>query len=260
MTGTSGLSPGWLSPARVRRHFHRSDRVTTTTTAAIVPANHLAARYVTFDRGDADGSHACFAATLTVNVALAYGAAPQCSARSPRSRTSSGTSPAASPQPLTRQREATRTHHRPVGHVRLGRGAAAGCRSPTRARRSTPRTFAGLQLDHGRPEHPPRPARRPRRLLTSIWGTTGAGAVGRRCPDHRRVRPRAPPGVGDVAGRSGSSSTRAATDRCSATHRLHARSDRAPSAPATTTVRFTRPGQRAHRRSGARQRRRTSSR
>jgi hypothetical protein len=47
--------------------------VTTAKTVAFVPANHLAARYVTFARGDGDGSHACYAATLTVNVTIPSG-------------------------------------------------------------------------------------------------------------------------------------------------------------------------------------------
>jgi hypothetical protein len=58
--------------------------VTTGTTAvntaknvAFVPANHLAARYVTFKRGDGDGSHACYAATLTVNVSIPSGTSSQ---------------------------------------------------------------------------------------------------------------------------------------------------------------------------------------
>ncbi len=42
--------------------------VSTATTVAFVPANHLAARYVTFQRGDGDGAHACYAATLSINV------------------------------------------------------------------------------------------------------------------------------------------------------------------------------------------------
>jgi len=44
---------------------------------AFVPANHLAARYVTFARGDGDGSHACYAATLTVNVTIPAGTSSQ---------------------------------------------------------------------------------------------------------------------------------------------------------------------------------------
>lgn len=49
------------------------DAITTSTTAAIVPVDHLSARYVTFERGDGDGSHACYAASLTVDVALPSG-------------------------------------------------------------------------------------------------------------------------------------------------------------------------------------------
>jgi len=54
---------------------------TLTTTSAVkvdtIPVNHLAARYVTFQRGDGDGSHTCYAANLTVTVSLRYGAASQ---------------------------------------------------------------------------------------------------------------------------------------------------------------------------------------
>lgn len=50
---------------------------TATLPAVKVPVNHLSARYVTFRRGDGDGSHACFAATLSVNVAIPAGVAAQ---------------------------------------------------------------------------------------------------------------------------------------------------------------------------------------
>jgi hypothetical protein len=73
MSGTLGPAsldgarpPAWADVAT------GASAVTTPTTVAIVPANHLAARYVTFERGDGDASHACYAATLTVNVALQY--------------------------------------------------------------------------------------------------------------------------------------------------------------------------------------------
>jgi hypothetical protein len=49
----------------------------TTATVARIPANHLSARYVTFQRGDGSGTHACYAATLTVSVALPAGASSQ---------------------------------------------------------------------------------------------------------------------------------------------------------------------------------------
>lgn len=51
--------------------------VTTPTTAALVPVDHLSARYVTFQRGDGDGSHACYAATLTIDVAMPSGTSSQ---------------------------------------------------------------------------------------------------------------------------------------------------------------------------------------
>lgn len=46
-------------------------------TTVQVPVNHLSARYVTFQRGDGDGSHACFAATLSINVAIPAGTSAQ---------------------------------------------------------------------------------------------------------------------------------------------------------------------------------------
>jgi hypothetical protein len=51
--------------------------VTTPKIVAFVPANHLAARYVTFQRGDGDGSHACYAAKLTVTVSIPAGTSSQ---------------------------------------------------------------------------------------------------------------------------------------------------------------------------------------
>ena len=39
----------------------------------VVSVNHLAARYVEFDRGDGSAAHPCFAASLTINVALPPG-------------------------------------------------------------------------------------------------------------------------------------------------------------------------------------------
>jgi hypothetical protein len=43
----------------------------------VTPTNHLAARYVTFQRGDADASHACYAATLAINVSMPAGTSSQ---------------------------------------------------------------------------------------------------------------------------------------------------------------------------------------
>ena len=53
--------------------------ITTATLPAVkvTPTNHLAARYVTFQRGDGDGSHPCFAATLSINVAIPAGTSAQ---------------------------------------------------------------------------------------------------------------------------------------------------------------------------------------
>ena len=47
--------------------------VTSPKIVAFVPADHLAARYVTFERGDGDGSHPCYAAELTVNMSIPAG-------------------------------------------------------------------------------------------------------------------------------------------------------------------------------------------
>jgi hypothetical protein len=49
----------------------------TTATVARIPVNHLAARYVAFERGDGSGAHACYAATLTITVTLPAGASSQ---------------------------------------------------------------------------------------------------------------------------------------------------------------------------------------
>ncbi|HEY4413293.1 MAG TPA: hypothetical protein VGN06_09880 [Gaiellaceae bacterium] len=46
-------------------------------TTVKIPVNHLSARYVTFQRGDGDGSHTCFAATLSINVAMPAGTSAQ---------------------------------------------------------------------------------------------------------------------------------------------------------------------------------------
>jgi hypothetical protein len=45
--------------------------------AQTVPVDHLSARYVTFQRGDGDGAHACFAATLSISVTLPAGTSSQ---------------------------------------------------------------------------------------------------------------------------------------------------------------------------------------
>jgi hypothetical protein len=43
----------------------------------LVPVNHLSARYVTFQRGDGDGSHPCYAATLSISVTMPTGTSAQ---------------------------------------------------------------------------------------------------------------------------------------------------------------------------------------
>ena len=74
MSGTIG-SPALASfrPPSYVKFNTGAAAVTTPTVVAFVPANHLAARYVTFQRGDGDGSHACYAASLTVNVSMPAG-------------------------------------------------------------------------------------------------------------------------------------------------------------------------------------------
>jgi hypothetical protein len=42
-----------------------------------VPVNHLSARYVTYQRGDGSGSHACYAATLSISVDIPAGTSAQ---------------------------------------------------------------------------------------------------------------------------------------------------------------------------------------
>lgn len=74
MSGTIG--PPTLVSARPPSYVDVPTGATAVSTAkavAFVPANHLAARYVTFERGDGDGSHACYAANLTVNVSIPSG-------------------------------------------------------------------------------------------------------------------------------------------------------------------------------------------
>ena len=48
-----------------------------TLATANVPANHLSARYIAFQRGDGSGTNACFAATLAINVAIPSGTSSQ---------------------------------------------------------------------------------------------------------------------------------------------------------------------------------------
>ena len=51
--------------------------VAATLPATQVPVGHLAARYVTFQRGDGSDSHACYAAKLTINVTMPSGTSSQ---------------------------------------------------------------------------------------------------------------------------------------------------------------------------------------
>lgn len=78
MSGT--LGPLQLDSARPPAYASVTtgvDAISAPTTAAVVPVDHLSARYVTFERGDGDGSHACYAATLTVDVAIPSGTSSQ---------------------------------------------------------------------------------------------------------------------------------------------------------------------------------------
>jgi hypothetical protein len=74
MSGTISPSvPGGLRPPSYADVATGTAAVSTPKIVAFVPANHLAARYVTFERGDGDASHACYAATLTVDVSIPSG-------------------------------------------------------------------------------------------------------------------------------------------------------------------------------------------
>ena len=77
MTGNFGV-PG-LTAVRPTADANVLAGATTATLQAVkvTPTDHLAARYVTFQRGDGDGSHACFAATLSINVAIPSGTSAQ---------------------------------------------------------------------------------------------------------------------------------------------------------------------------------------
>src|SRR5438270_6257229 len=67
MSGTIGPAVlGGLRPPAYADVATGAQAVPTAKTVAFVPVNHLAARYVTFAPGDGDGSHACYAGTLTV--------------------------------------------------------------------------------------------------------------------------------------------------------------------------------------------------
>ncbi|MGH2934729.1 MAG: hypothetical protein ACRDL2_09500 [Gaiellaceae bacterium] len=78
MSGTIGpVTLAGLRPPSYVDVLTGTTAVTTAQTVAFVPANHLAARYITFERGDGDGSHACYAAQLTVNVSIPSGTSSQ---------------------------------------------------------------------------------------------------------------------------------------------------------------------------------------
>jgi hypothetical protein len=77
MTGNFGV-PGLLGVRPTPDANVLAGTVTATLPPVkVTPTNHLAAHYVTFQRGDDDGSHACFAATLSINVAIPAGTSAQ---------------------------------------------------------------------------------------------------------------------------------------------------------------------------------------
>lgn len=77
MSGTIG--PSGLASARPPAYadIPTGVKTTTMTPVTVVPVNHLSARYVNFDPGDGDASHACFAATLSINVSIPSGTSSQ---------------------------------------------------------------------------------------------------------------------------------------------------------------------------------------
>ena len=84
--------------------------------------NHLATTFVEIDRGDGDGSHQCYAATLTLNVQIPAGVTS--------SRPSTG--PAVAPSPFRSRSRATPPRRPFRGIPACGRAAAIS-RSRTRA-------------------------------------------------------------------------------------------------------------------------------
>ena len=77
VTALSGVRPSAYEDVTVGAETVPVAPATAPVTVDTIPVDHLAARYVTFERGDGDGSHTCYAAKLTVNVSLRYGAASQ---------------------------------------------------------------------------------------------------------------------------------------------------------------------------------------
>lgn len=78
MSGTLGPTAlDGVRPPAYTNVLTGASAVTTTTSAAVVPVNHLSARYVNFQRGDGDGSHACYAASLSINVLMPSGTSSQ---------------------------------------------------------------------------------------------------------------------------------------------------------------------------------------
>jgi hypothetical protein len=72
MTGNFGVPA--LAAVRPSVYANVVGGTKTATLAPLtVPVGHLATRYLTFQRGDGDGSHACYAATLTITVTLPSG-------------------------------------------------------------------------------------------------------------------------------------------------------------------------------------------
>ncbi|MBV8480678.1 MAG: hypothetical protein JOY72_10285 [Actinobacteria bacterium] len=73
LTGNIGLTGVTADSPDADQTITTGAKSGTDAPVAVTPTDHLAARYVTFQRGDGDGSHACFAATLSISVAMPAG-------------------------------------------------------------------------------------------------------------------------------------------------------------------------------------------
>ena len=212
-------------PAVVRRRRHRRDRREHGEGRCIRPGRTISPRGTSrSQRGDGDGSHACYAAHA---VGHRRSFRPARSSQPYFFWDVAGSTP----QALS-VNGSTATHHGPVGHVRLGIDARAGSRCRTRARPSTAPTSRSPTRSRSTRTRPRRPASAP--TPTSIWGTPVPGPVGRRRPDASTCSAPSSSRSRRRRGSSGSSSTRAASAR-STRRSARRRSARAGCAPATTT-------------------------
>ena len=76
------LSGGWAATTLNAAVIPVAGKIQTGITSSAIPTqtfgiNHLATKFVEIDRGDGSNSHACYAATLTLNVQLAAGVTSQ---------------------------------------------------------------------------------------------------------------------------------------------------------------------------------------